>query len=280
LFAAATKAAVVVRSNARRRFVDPAVYEAGQDFSRTRLLLLYADAAQVAGLVPLLPAERYDLITYSTYSLKGVIEELRPEIVLIAAPNDIEHLVATCETARAETEGPIVVLSELHDETAVTRSFETGIDDYLVLPIGDRELVARIEAMLRRVHRAPSSDDTRRVGDLVLSLSDHSVMRGDRRIDLSPIEFRLLACLASAPGKVLTHQTLMSRVWGAEYVDSRHYLRVYIRYLREKLEDSPNHPQLILSEWGVGYRLHVPSTTVRETGATSDMTLTLRPAMA
>ena len=74
------------------------------------------------------------------------------------------------------------------------------------------------------------------------------------------MEYRLLACLASAPGKVLTHQTLMSRVWGVEYVDSKHYLRVYVRYLREKLEDDPNEPSLIVSEWGVGYRLVPPET--------------------
>jgi len=81
---------------------------------------------------------------------------------------------------------------------------------------------------------------------------------------LSPIEYRLLSCLASAPGKVLTHQTLMSRVWGAEYVDARHYLRVYIRYLREKIEDDPTNPQIVLSEWGVGYRLQLPEPSRRE----------------
>jgi two-component system KDP operon response regulator KdpE len=70
----------------------------------------------------------------------------------------------------------------------------------------------------------------------------------------------------------------MSRVWGAEYVDSKHYLRVYIRYLREKLEDDPNHPQLVLSEWGVGYRLHVPPRAVVETQQTSALAFTLRPA--
>jgi DNA-binding response OmpR family regulator len=208
-----------------------------------------------------------------------VIDELRPEIVLLAAPDDIGQLVAACEAARAETDVPIVVLSELHDEVAVTRAFATGIDDYLPMPIGERELVARIEAMLRRARRSPVIDDIRRVGDLVLSLNDHSVTRAGRRIDLSPIEFRLLACLASEPGKVLTHQTLMSRVWGAEYVDSRHYLRVYVRYLREKLEDDPNHPQLIVSEWGVGYRLHAPPSGARESRETSEVALTFRPVV-
>jgi len=258
--------------------VESSVNGATQDGKRARLLLLYAEPAQLAALVQRLPSERYEIVTCPVFSGKGWLGELRPDIVLLAAPSDAGQLVAACEAARAETNSPLVVLSELAGELAVTRSLATGIDDYLVLPIGDRELVARIEAMLRRLKRTSTFDEACTVGDLALSPSDHSVVRGDRRIVLSPIEFRLLACLASAPGKVLTHQTLMSRVWGAEYVDSRHYLRVYIRYLREKLEDDPNRPQLILSEWGVGYRLHVPTATVRETLETSELSFTLRPA--
>ena len=260
--------------------MDIAVDATGLDATRSRLLLLYAEPAQAASLVQRLPSERYDVVTCPTYSPKGWLQDFRPDIVLLAAPSDIEQLVAACEAARSEIESPVVVLSELAGETAITRSLATGIDDYLVLPLGDRELVARIEAMLRRLHRTPSSGDIRRIGDLVLSANDHSATRAGRRVVLSPIEFRLLACLASAPGKVLTHQTLMSRVWGAEYVDSRHYLRVYVRYLREKLEDDPNHPQLILSEWGVGYRLHVPSASVRETRQMSELSFMLRPAVS
>lgn len=246
--------------------MDASDREAHRDAARARLLLLYAEPAQLAALVQRLPFDRYEVVTCPVFSGKGWIEELRPALVLLAAPRDIEQLIAACEAARSETESPVVVLSELADELAVTRSLATGIDDYLVLPIGERELVARIEAMLRRVQRTPALDQARTIGDLALSPSDHSVLRAGRRVVLSPIEFRLLAVLASAPGKVLTHQTLMSRVWGAEYVDSRHYLRVYIRYLREKLEDDPNRPQLVLSEWGVGYRLHVAGAAASATG--------------
>ena len=245
--------------------MDASANGAHQDGTRARLLLLYAEPAQLVALVPRLPFDRYEVVTCPVFSGKGWIEELRPDIVLLAAPVDVEQLIAACEAARAETDSPVIVLSELAGELAITRSLATGIDDYLVLPIGERELVARCEAMMRRVQRTPTFDEARTIGDLALSPNDHSVLRAGRRIVLSPIEFRLLACLASAPGKVLTHQTLMSRVWGAEYVDSRHYLRVYVRYLREKLEDDPNRPQLILSEWGVGYRLHASGRVVRDT---------------
>jgi DNA-binding response OmpR family regulator len=256
--------------------VEHSANGANGDAARARLLLLYARPAQAVALVQRLPSERYDIVTSQAFSRSaGWIDELRPDVVLLSPPPDAEELVASCEAARAETDRPLVVLSELADELTITRSLAAGIDDYFVLPIGDRELVARIEAMLRRLQRNPAVDETRRVGELTLSSHDHSVTRNGQKIVLSPIEFRLLACLASAPGKVLTHQTLMSRVWGAEYVDSRHYLRVYVRYLREKLEDDPNRPQLILSEWGVGYRLHVA-----ERGATLDPTRALRVAPA
>jgi two-component system KDP operon response regulator KdpE len=155
------------------------------------------------------------------------------------------------------------VLSERSEELLVARVLAAGIDEYLVQPIGERELTARIEAMLRRMRRYGGPAQTNQLGGMILSSSDLSAELDGRRTFLSPIEFRLLACLASAPGKVLTHQTLMARVWGAEYVDSRHYLRLYIRYLREKLEEDPAQPQMILSEWGVGYRFQPPEPSRR-----------------
>lgn len=234
---------------------------------RARILLLYAEAAQAATLVQRLSSENYEVISCPVSApTEPWVEELQPDLVLLVPPSEPKQLLQSCETVRARTERPLVVLSERGEELLVTRALAAGIDEYLVLPIGDRELAARIDAMLRRMDRGAGLKETRQIGGLTLSSTDHSVERDGRRAFLSPIEFRLLACLASAPGKVLTHQTLMSRVWGAEYVDSRHYLRVYIRYLREKLEDDPTNPQFIISEWGVGYRLQMPepSTPRRE----------------
>ena len=90
---------------------------------------------------------------------------------------------------------------------------------------------------------------------LELSPDEQSVAFDGRAIDLTPMEFRLLACLVAAQGNVLTHDYIMANVWGAEYVDSRHYLHLYIRYLRDKLETDSSDPKLIISEWGIGYRL-------------------------
>jgi two-component system KDP operon response regulator KdpE len=232
-----------------------------EDGARIRLLILHAEPARAVVLAQRLPRDRYDVISSPiSAATERWVDELGPQLILALPEADPEALLAACAAARSLTEAPVVALSELSEELLVARAFETGIDDYLVLPIGERELEARLQAILRRAQRNGALPETRRVAGMELCATDHSVTRGGERIYLSPIEFRLLACLASAPGRVLTHQTLMSRVWGAEYVDSRHYLRVYIRYLREKLEDDPTRPRLIVSEWGVGYRLAVASS--------------------
>ena len=220
------------------------------------VLFLNDEPEQTAGLVAGLSTQGYEVISCPSASLGGSwVAELEPDLIVLVPPSDQKRLLAACEAVREAVDEPLLVLSDRGEELLVARVLAAGIDEYLVLPIGFRELAARIEALLRRMRRHDELGGARQVGALTLSPSDHCATVRGRPVFLSPIEFRLLSCLASAPGSVLTHQTLMSRVWGAEYVDSRHYLRLYIRYLREKLEEDPTHPQLILSEWGVGYRL-------------------------
>jgi two-component system KDP operon response regulator KdpE len=229
---------------------------------RARVLFTYDDPRHAGELMGRLDPGRFEVLSCPrSVPANGWLADLAPDLVLLDAPADERELLRACTELRARTERPVVVLAADHDERVVALALATGIDEYLVGPIGERELAARLEALLRRASRfAP---EFQQLGDLALSHADHSVEVRGRKVYLSPIEFRLLACLASAPGHVLTHQTLMSRVWGAEYVDSRHYLRVYIRYLREKLEEDPANPQLIVSEWGVGYRLMPPEAPAR-----------------
>lgn len=227
------------------------------------LLLLYEDPEPAARLFPVL-CQQYAVILCPTSTLMDrVNDDLHPDLIVLLAPPDDSRLLAICETLRTRTARPVVVLSERDEELLIARALGAGVDEYLVLPIGDRELTARIDAMLRRMNDYPDSKEARRLGGLTLSSSDLSGELNGRTVLLTPIEFRLLTCLTSAPGKVFTHETLMSRVWGAEYVDSRHYLHLYIRYLREKLEDDPKHPRMILSEWGVGYRFQPPDSAAR-----------------
>ena len=220
-----------------------------------RLLLLYADANRALAIGQRIPASEWELVigplTAAPYEW---VRGLGVDLVLLSPP---EHgdLLAICKQVRGAVELPMVVLSPRRDEPTIAGALGLGIDEYLAEPIGDSELAARLGALLRRVRRYGGPKDVLTVGDITLSSVDHTVERKGRKISLSPIEFRLFSCLASTPGTVFTHQTLMARVWGVEYVDSRHYLRLYVRYLREKLEDDPTSPRLIVSEWGIGYRL-------------------------
>jgi two-component system KDP operon response regulator KdpE len=135
--------------------------------------------------------------------------------------------------------------------------FDAGADDYLVTPIRPVELHARLRAVLRRTADTPVTRvqaDALIAGDVEVRLKEHKVYRNGEHIDLSPIEFRLLCVLVQETGRAVSHTRLIANVWGPEYVDCRHYLRLYVKYLRSKIEDDPKNPQMILSEWGVGYR--------------------------
>lgn len=225
-----------------------------------RVLLLYTNVRKVSELMQCLSDEGYEVISCPASAPQaGWINELQPDLLLLLPPDDNVELLSACETVRESTDLPLLVLSEEHEELIVARVLASGVDEYLIMPMGNRELAARIDAMLRRMRRTAGLTEVRDLGALRLNPDDHSVQLNDRNVSLSPLEFRLLSCLASTPGQVVKHTTLMSRVWGEEYVDSRNYLRLYVRYLREKLEEDSTKPRLIVSEWGVGYRLELPT---------------------
>ena len=231
-----------------------------QQQSRPLLVFLYTDRAQAATLIESLPASSGELLTCPLSAAgQSWLAELQPDVVLLEPPADKRKLPDACERVRGWTERPIIVLSGEKDELVVARAFEAGIDEYLILPIGRRELSARVEAMLRRFPRKLPAANAMCAGELTLSPGDLSALCQGQKVLLSPIEFRLLSCLVAAAGRDVTHEAIMLQVWGAEYVDSRHYLYFYIRYLREKFEEDPANPKMILSEWGVGYRLEAPA---------------------
>ena len=152
---------------------------------------------------------------------------------------------------------PVIVLSVLGEEADKVRALDLGADDYLTKPFGVPELLARVRAALRRAQAAGSPPTASRltVGDLVIDFARRLVTVGGREVKLTRVEYVLLAELANNAGKVLTHSTLLQRVWGPEYGDEHNYLRVFIRRLRQKLEPNPDQPQYIFTVPGVGYRL-------------------------
>lgn len=164
----------------------------------------------------------------------------------------------TCRRFREMSDVPIIFLTALGQEDDIVKGLDLGADEYLVKPVSLKELGARVKALLRRAYTNNGSNaEISRIiqhEGLVIDFDKHEVMLQDRRIDLSPTEFKLLSCLVKHKGRVLPHDFLLKQVWGQEYAGELDHLRLYISYLRKKIEVNPSKPELIQNEWGVGYR--------------------------
>ena len=152
---------------------------------------------------------------------------------------------------------PVIVLSVRSDEAEKVRLLELGADDYVVKPFGMAELLARARVALRRHRRGPSTESVVNVDRLKIDFARRAVTLDGMRVTLTPKEYRLLQILAQHAGSVVTHQHLLKEVWGQPHVQDTHYLRIFVRKLRQKIEADPNRPRILLTELGVGYRLGI-----------------------
>jgi two-component system KDP operon response regulator KdpE len=159
------------------------------------------------------------------------------------------------ENLRAWSSVPLIVLSVRSSEAEKVHLLELGADDYVVKPFGMAELLARVKVALRRQSRAQSGEPVVKVGPLAIDLTSRAVSLNGKRLTLTPKEYRLLQVLAQHAGNVVTHQNLLREVWGSVHVQNTHYLRIFVRKLRQKIEADPNTPRILLTELGVGYRL-------------------------
>ena len=154
---------------------------------------------------------------------------------------------------------PIIMLTgKRKTEDDVVRGLDHGADEYLLKPVGNRELVARVRAVLRRAELPSYLADKEKAitfsdGFLTIDVTERKVMVNGDKVKLTPIEFRLLTLLLENAGRILTHQQLLEKVWGWEYVDDLDYVRIYISHLRRKIEPEPTLPKYIITEPGVGY---------------------------
>jgi len=159
------------------------------------------------------------------------------------------------ERLRAWSSVPLIVLSVRANEAEKVRLLELGADDYVVKPFGMAELLARAHSAMRRQLRAARSEPVVKFGPLAIDFAARAVFINDQRVTLTPKEYRLLQILAQHPGNVVTHQHLLREVWGNEHIDDTHYLRIFVRKLRRKIEADPTQPRILVTELGVGYRL-------------------------
>ncbi|MDO8616799.1 MAG: winged helix-turn-helix domain-containing protein [Dehalococcoidia bacterium] len=158
------------------------------------------------------------------------------------------------ELVREVTDIPIVARGSVALAEQAVWYLNNGAVDYVSRTIPSAVLVAKISSFLQAV-TAGANTGYIRLGDLAIDLDHYSVTRSGQGVALTPIEFRLLRVLAENAGKACSHQVLLDRVWGSEFRDCSHYLRLYMGYLRQKLEDDPKRPKILLTEWGYGYRL-------------------------
>ncbi len=162
---------------------------------------------------------------------------------------------AVVERLRSWSTMPLIVLSVRAAESEKVRLLELGADDYVVKPFGMAELLARSRTALRRQQRSSSGEHVVTVGSLTIDLAARSVSVEGQRLALTPKEYRLLQVLAQHAGNVVTHQMLLKEVWGSSHLNDAHYLRIFVRKLRQKIESDPTQPKILVTELGVGYRL-------------------------
>jgi two-component system KDP operon response regulator KdpE len=180
---------------------------------------------------------------------------LSPDLIILDLTLPDLDGIEVCSRLREWTQVPIIVLSVRDTEKDKVAALDRGADDYLTKPFGIEELLARIRVALR--HSAQSKADGQAVvrsGALEIDLAEYRVTRSGVEVRLTATEFKLLAHLASNAGRVLTHHAILSAVWGPEYAEHVEYLRVYMRQLRKKLEADPDHPEILTTEPGIGYR--------------------------
>lgn len=223
-----------------------------------RILVVDDDAPSVKMISFLLREEGYEVISTDNGSAAlELIEREAPNLVILDVM--MPHLdgFEVCRRIRQKQDVPIIFLSAKGEIVDKVTGLELGADDYLAKPFEPAELLARVKAVTRRAEAVAGEDAQAllTVGDLSLDpLTNRAIFADGRTINLTPIEFRLLHCLMRNAGRILSNDLLMTTVWGYDYEGYSNQIAVYIRRLRMKIEEDPNHPKLLITARGLGYK--------------------------
>jgi len=230
------------------------------DTMRQRILVVDDDPSLAEMLTIVLRGEGFDtaVIGDGTQALTAV-RELRPDLVLLDLMLPGMNGIDVCRVLRADSGVPIVMLTAKTDTIDVVEGLEAGADDYVAKPFKAKELVARIKTRLRRMPAAEESDaETLRIGDLSISVDGHSVKRDGQQIQLTPLEFDLLLALARRPWQVFSREVLLEQVWGYRHAADTRLVNVHVQRLRSKIERDPEHPEIVVTVRGIGYKAGEP----------------------
>ena len=220
-------------------------------------IVVIEDEAQIRRFVRQALEEEGCHVYEAATAAQGLIEAgtRKPDLVILDLGLPDRDGIDVIRDLRGWSDVPVIILSARSDEDDKIGALDAGADDYLAKPFGVGELLARTRAMLRRRSRA--GDEMAPVvtfGDVRVDLSRRTVHRDEEPVHLTALEYRLLTVLVANAGRVLTHRQLLKDVWGPSYVESSHYLRIYVGHLRQKLDADATQPRHILTETGVGYR--------------------------
>ncbi len=223
-----------------------------------KLILVVDDEPRMIRFIRMnLELEGYRVIEASNglQAVDRVREDLPDLLVMDVQMPEMDGFEALAQIRQVSTV-PVIMLTVKADEEDKVRGLELGADDYVTKPFSPRELSSRVKALLRRLEMPspPTKTFTKIDNHLTVDFPRHQVIVDGKPVKLRPTEYRLLYHLISNAGWVMPHETLMAKVWGQEYRDESHLLRLYITYLRQKIEPDPANPQYILTERGVGYR--------------------------
>ena len=223
---------------------------------KTRVLVVDDAAAILRFLKPALEANAYELICAGTVAeaLKRIAAEV-PDIVVLdlgLPDGDGKEVV---KRVREWSDVPIVILSARDREVEKIEALDLGADDFVNKPFGVGELMARMRTALRHRMQRKAETPVLKIGTLEIDSVRHRASRAGQELKLTPKEFELLSFLARHAGKVITHKQILSAVWGPAHTEDTQYLRVYVGHLRQKIEEEPSDPRVIVTEPGIGYRI-------------------------
>lgn len=225
----------------------------GRAVMRQRILVIEDDQsiAEIVGI--LLRAEGFE-VSYCADGNQALnaFQVVNPDLVLLDLMLPGRDGVEICRAIRDTSGVPIVMLTARSDTSDVVTGLEAGADDYIVKPIKNEELIARIRARLRGIETPADNEIT--VGDLVIDVAGHSVKRGDVNIPLTVLEFKLLVTLAKRPWQVFSREVLLEDVWEYQHAADTRLVNVHVQRLRAKIEIDPEHPEIVVTVRGVGYK--------------------------
>jgi two-component system response regulator MtrA len=221
--------------------------------TRGRILVVDDDSSLAEMLSLVLRQEGFEsqVVGRGDEALEG-FRSFRPDLVLLDLMLPGKDGIDVCKEIRAESGVPIVMLTAKGDTVDVVVGLESGADDYIVKPFKPKELIARIRARVRR-SEAPASEALT-IGDLDIDVAGHSVTRAGKPVNLTPLEFDLLVCLARKPWQVFTREVLLEQVWGYRHSADTRLVNVHVQRLRSKVEHDPENPEIVVTVRGVGYK--------------------------